>query len=135
MLWVLAEYSSTLAEVEAALAAVHAGLGPLPLLALASGESVYRRRKQVTEDKTASDGHSSMLSTHGLTDHAKLGKIVVTKGTTCVCACRRACLYACLYACVRVCVRVCMHVRVRVRACVCVSACLCGGGEWCIKGT
>lgn len=33
-LWVLAEYSSTSGEVEAALAAIHAGLGPLPLLAL-----------------------------------------------------------------------------------------------------
>jgi hypothetical protein len=37
-LWVLAEYSSTLGEVEAATAAIHAGLGPLPLLQLSSGE-------------------------------------------------------------------------------------------------
>jgi hypothetical protein len=34
-LWVLAEYSSSAGEVEAALAAIYAGLGPLPLLVLA----------------------------------------------------------------------------------------------------
>lgn len=36
-LWVLAEYSASLGEVEAALGAIHSGLGPLPLLALAAG--------------------------------------------------------------------------------------------------
>jgi hypothetical protein len=36
-LWVLAEYSSTMGEVEAALAAIHAGIGPLPLLQVVSG--------------------------------------------------------------------------------------------------
>lgn len=37
-LWVLAEYSSTMGEVEAALAAIHAGIGPLPLLQVVSDE-------------------------------------------------------------------------------------------------
>jgi hypothetical protein len=37
-LWVLGEYSASREEVEAALAVIHAGLGPLPLLQLESGE-------------------------------------------------------------------------------------------------
>jgi hypothetical protein len=36
-LWVLGEYSASREEVEAALAVIHAGLGPLPLLQLESG--------------------------------------------------------------------------------------------------
>lgn len=36
-LWVLAEYSATPGEVEAALEVIHAGIGPLPLLQVVSG--------------------------------------------------------------------------------------------------